>query len=112
MRANLQRQFQNPVRRRELPTPRLASAVIGATRAWQFSWSCIGSCDPVDWWFSRLAVVLIDPKHGVDYGPLGHLPHIQGGIMTKMEDALPALSLTSSSSWRYPMPKQAGVNHV
>ena len=58
-------------------------------------------------------VILIDPKHGVDYGPLGHLPHIQGGIITKMEDALPAITdLVQEMEDRYPMLNQAGVNHV
>jgi S-DNA-T family DNA segregation ATPase FtsK/SpoIIIE len=62
---------------------------------------------------SLTQVILIDPKHGVDYGPLGHLPHIQGGIITNVEDALHAIQdLVQEMEARYPLLNQAGVNHV
>ena len=58
-------------------------------------------------------IVLIDPKHGVDYGRLGDLPHIQGGIITNVEDALVAIEeLVQEMERRYPLLNEAGVNHV
>ncbi|MEI7899383.1 MAG: FtsK/SpoIIIE domain-containing protein [bacterium] len=58
-------------------------------------------------------VVLIDPKHGVDYGPLGNLPHIDGGIITKPDEALVAIEhLVEEMESRYPRLNSASVNHV
>jgi S-DNA-T family DNA segregation ATPase FtsK/SpoIIIE len=62
---------------------------------------------------SLTQVVLIDPKHGVDYGPLGEMPHIQGGIITNLDDALGAIQgLVQEMENRYPLLNKAGVNHV
>lgn len=58
-------------------------------------------------------IILIDPKYGVDYGPLGNLPHIQNGIITNSDTALEAIeNLVIEMETRYPRLQKAGVNHV
>lgn len=58
-------------------------------------------------------ITLIDPKYGVDYGPLGNLPHIRGGIITNSDAALEAIeNLVIEMENRYPRLQKAGVNHV
>lgn len=65
----------------------------------------IGATNP-----SRLAQVhLIDPKMGVDYAAIEHLPHIKGGIVTKQSDALAVLnSMVDEMERRYEKFKGVG----
>jgi DNA segregation ATPase FtsK/SpoIIIE, S-DNA-T family len=58
-------------------------------------------------------IILIDPKHGVDYGPLARLPHIDSGIITSTDASLSAINaLVQEMERRYPLLQKAGVNHV
>lgn len=58
-------------------------------------------------------IVLIDPKHGVDYGPLATLPNIEQGIITSADAAIATIeSLVVEMEARYPSLQSAGVNHI
>lgn len=56
---------------------------------------------------SQSQIVLIDPKHGVDYFAFEKLPHLQGGIIDNQQDAILTLNrLIDEMDTRYAILKQ------
>lgn len=58
-------------------------------------------------------IVLIDPKHGVDYFAFEKLPHLQGGIIDNQQDAILTLNrLIDEMDTRYTILKQNKVANI
>lgn len=62
---------------------------------------------------SQSQIVLIDPKHGVDYFAFEKLPHLQGGIIDNQQDAILTLNrLIDEMDTRYTILKQNKVANI
>jgi len=58
-------------------------------------------------------IVLIDPKQGVDYFAFESLPHLEGGIIDKQDDALARINaLVSEMDTRYSQLRRARVPNL
>lgn len=58
-------------------------------------------------------IILIDPKQGVDYFAFEKLPHIEGGIIDRQEDALASINaLVDEMDARYSKLRQARVSNL
>jgi len=62
---------------------------------------------------SQSQIVLIDPKHGVDYFAFEKLPHLQGGIIDSQQNAILTLNrLIDEMDIRYTILKQNKVANI
>lgn len=62
---------------------------------------------------AQAQIVLIDPKQGVDYFAFDELPHLNGGIIDRQEDAIEKLEwLAAEMDRRYGLFKQARVPNL
>jgi DNA segregation ATPase FtsK/SpoIIIE, S-DNA-T family len=62
---------------------------------------------------SLAQVHLIDPKHGLDYPWMEHMPHLDGGVVTEQEVAKEILAtLVGEMNERYQRMRTAGANKL
>jgi S-DNA-T family DNA segregation ATPase FtsK/SpoIIIE len=58
-------------------------------------------------------IILIDPKHGVDYFAFENLPHLQQGLITDQQPAIAALeNLIDEMNRRYQLLRQNRVSNI
>lgn len=62
---------------------------------------------------SKLKIIILDPKGGIDFGPICQLPHMAGPIVSEMEEGMRTLNqLADEMDRRYELLRSVGAKNI
>lgn len=62
---------------------------------------------------SKLKIIILDPKGGIDFGPIYKLPHMAGPIVSEMEEGMRTLNqLADEMDRRYELLRSVGAKNI